>query len=502
MKPETLDRYESLFPPPSGAYDGFLQRRSRKRRNERIGAFVLAFVIAAGSVAAAVAAFHRASEPKPVSTIDPANVAHLHEIGNDVTFPQEGFRMATGDGILAVGTSPFRGRRGQLIAYPFPCGDAGVACAPLWRADLDGAGSPVVANGVVYVTGLRGQTLYAFPTDCRSNGKRCSPLWTAKVGPTSWITPPLVGSDGPTNRVYVGTASAVLGFDVGCGGGGRTCSPAWVARTTQPVRAIAYSEGVLYAGTGKPGTPDTRDVGSVTAFNASCSSPAPEVPARCVQWSRNVGQVWDLAVDGSTLFVGTNGGPSGVQAFAIACVRAGGPCRPLWMGSTDCCTQLTVANGTVFADDQTAHAYAFPASCASDGSACDPVWTSSEILGQPFIDFSRPLVSGGLVFVGGDEGWIYSFPQTCEGACPPASRTFIPDQNGIPGIWDAVTLNDRLYVAAADGLHVFSAEGTPSVSAAASAGGAPLFYLGVVLVAVLVLAVRFLRRRRARSDGT
>jgi hypothetical protein len=97
MKPETLDRYESLFPPPSGAYDGFLQRRSRKRRNERIGAFVLAFVIAAGSVAAAVAAFHRASEPKPVSTIDPANVAHLHEIGTTSPSPKRGsaWRRAT-----------------------------------------------------------------------------------------------------------------------------------------------------------------------------------------------------------------------------------------------------------------------------------------------------------------------------------------------------------------------------------------------------------------------
>ena len=63
--------------------------------------------------------------------------------------------MATGDGVLVVGTSRFRSQRGQLIAYPFPCGDAGVACMPLWRANLDGAGSPVVANGVVYATGRR-----------------------------------------------------------------------------------------------------------------------------------------------------------------------------------------------------------------------------------------------------------------------------------------------------------------------------------------------------------
>jgi hypothetical protein len=101
------------------------------------------------------------------------------------------------------------------------------------------------------------------------------------------------------------------------------------------------------------------------------------------------------------------------------------------------------------------------------------------------------------VFVGGDEGWIYSFPQACEGACAPASRTFIPDQNGIPGIWDAVTLNDRLYVAAADGLHVFSTEAALPAAGRASPGAAPFFYLGVVLVAGAILTLRFVRSRRA-----
>jgi len=432
-----------------------------------------------------------------VNTIDPASVSRLHEIGTDRTFPQQGFRMATGDGVLIVGTSPFRSHRGQLIAYPFPCGDAAVACTPLWRANLDGAGSPVVANGVVYATGVRGHTVYAFATDCGSNGRECSPRWTADVGATGGITSPLVVQQGSTNRVYVGTERAVLGFDAGCADGGGTCSPAWSAAMGQPVRAIASSDGILFAGTGKTGPPDPADVGSVTAFDTSCSSGSPLAAPHCRVWSRDVGQVWDLAVDGGTLVVGTNGGPQGVQAYPIACVRGGGSCRPSWVGSTGCCTQLTATNGTVYADDQTGHAYAFRESCASNGSACDAVWTSSGILGQPFMDFRRPLVAGGLVFVGGDEGWIYSFPQACEAACEPASRTFIPDQNGIPGVWDAVTLNDRLYVAAADGLHVFSTEAASPTAGRASAGAAPIFYLGVVLVAGAVLTLRLLRRRRA-----
>jgi hypothetical protein len=265
----------------------------------------------------------------------------------------------------------------------------------------------------------------------------------------------------------------------------------------QPVRAIASSDGVLFAGTGKTDAPDPADIGSVTAFDTSCSSGSPLTPAHCRLWRRDAGQVWDLAVDGGTLVVGTNGGPRGVQAYPIACVRGGGSCRPSWVGSTGCCTQLTATGGTVYTDDQTGHAYAFRESCASNGSACDPVWTSSGILGQPFVDFRRPLVAGGLVFVGGEEGWIYSFPQACEGTCAPASRTFIPDQNGIPGIWDAVTRNDRLYVAAADGLHVFSTEAASAEAERASAGSAPFSYLCVVLVAAAVLTLRSVRRRRA-----
>jgi hypothetical protein len=52
-------------------------------------------------------------------------------------------------------------------------------------------------------------------------------------------------------------------------------------------------------------------------------------------------------------------------------------------------------------------------------------------------------------------------------------------------------------VAAVDGLHVFSTEAASPAAKRTSAGGAPFFYLGVVLVAGAVLALRSVRRHRA-----
>jgi len=55
----------------------------------------------------------------------------------------------------------------------------------------------------------------------------------------------------------------------------------------------------------------------------------------------------------------------------------------------------------------------------------------------------------------------------------------------------------QIMVAAADGLHVFSTEAPAVASEKASAGAAPFFYLGIVLVAGSVLTLRSVRRRRA-----
>ena len=169
---------------------------------------------------------------------------------------------------------------------------------------------------------------------------------------------------------------------------------------------------------------------------------------------------------------------------------------------------MAVAGGSVFAEDQIGHAYAFPVTCGTEAQRCEPAWVSTTgTIGPPFVDFNRPLIVGDVVFLGGDAGWLYGFTTECPAACTPIWKTLVHDINGRWGNFDAAVSGDRLYVAAADGLHVFSAAlEQPSVSAAtptaavssSTAGSAPFVYGGLVLVGSAFLAVILVRRRRFR----
>ena len=333
--------------------------------------------------------------------------------------------------------------------------------------------------------GTRVRELSAFPTGCGSGSGSCTPSWTANLGAPSTSQPPLAVGD----RVYVGTERGVLAFSTTCETG---CAPIWQVAAGAPVRALGADENVLYAGTGRAGGPDARNRGAVSAYQLGCDQGA------CLLGTHGVGQVWDLAVDNGTLFVGTNGHRDGVQAYPTACIAGSGSCSPAWVAATHCCTVLATADGTVYADDQTNDVYAFPEGCATDGSECTATWSSTgTIIGQPFVDFERPLIADGVVFVGGDPGFIYAFAQNCDGPCDPVWKTLVHDTNGIPGNWDAATLDDHLYVAASDGLHVFSA-GSHSAALTGShgSGDVPLFYGVVALAAAAWLILRIRRRRR------
>ncbi len=502
-----FERARARYGSPPITVEQVLRRHDRKRRRERIGALVLALLITGALVGAALAAWDRTARPTPAGPqITSGTVGQLHEIASDITTPdQQGFRIATGDGVLVMGTSKYAGEGGAVIAYPLPCGGVDARCAPLWRARLDGYGQPTVVDGTAYVSSRRGSDLAAFDIHCATDGRTCGPTWSASAGRSSSNDPPLVVGD----RVYVGVEAAggegaVVAFDTECTG---RCAALWTVSTDRPVRALTYADGILFAGTGRPGPADPGDVGGVSALRLSACALSGQ--AGCVLWHQDTGQVWDLAVDAGMLFVGTNGHSQGVQAYAMTCVESGGRCSPAWVGATRCCTRLVVAGGSVFAEDQIGHAYAFPVACGAEAQRCEPAWVSTTgTIGPPFADFNRPLIVGDVVFLGGDAGWLYGFATACPAACTPTWTTVVHDMNGRPGNFDATVSGDRLYVAAADGLHVFSAASEqPSVSAAtptaaassSTAGSAPFVYGGLALVGSAFLAVMLVRRRGFRS---
>lgn len=251
---------------------------------------------------------------------------------------------------------------------------------------------------------------------------------------------------------------------------------------------MAYANGVLFVGTSvsTKGPPDPANLGSIEAFRAPC-----ERMTGCVMaWEQQVGQVWDLAVDGGMVYVGTNGLSDGIQAYAASCAHQRS-CQPAWIGATTCCTKLTATDGFVYAHDHITSTYEFAADCGTGGSTCTPIWRASP-LGDPFVDFSRPLVASDLVFVGGADDSVYAFPKDCSASCLPAWQTYVGDASGDE---DAVVLDNHLYVAAGDGLHVYAPDEGPQASSAGSTD--PVWWAAAALVvATLVgLGIALVRRR-------
>ena len=166
-----------------------------------------------------------------------------------------------GDGMV-----PSQG--GAYVAAFDPAGSAGcsgtpVVCVPMWTTTSvtlgnSNTGSPAVANGVIYIAS--GSTLYAFDAAesaaCSGTPKTCSPLWTGTMSGPSSTATVVV--DG---TVYAGTES---GLDAFGAAGSTNCSTLTTLKTcaplwTAPVNAdaLAVANGVVYAATN--GTLDAVD---------------------------------------------------------------------------------------------------------------------------------------------------------------------------------------------------------------------------------------------------
>jgi hypothetical protein len=102
---------------------------------------------------------------------------------------------AVANSVVYVGSYGTVQAVGELYAFSATagannCSGTPKTCTPLWSAASGGALPPAVANGVVY-GGDGGKNLYAFSaagsTSCSGSPKTCTPLWTGPLGSPSIV---------------------------------------------------------------------------------------------------------------------------------------------------------------------------------------------------------------------------------------------------------------------------------------------------------------------------
>ena len=311
------------------------------------------------------------------TTLSAANVAGLSRAW---TGPGGGTPVVADGAVYVVDSA------GYLDAYAVGCRRDGGLCARLWSGYVDSppTEAPAVADGVVYYAGPDGN-VYAFAVGCRSDGGTCSPLWTAATG--DYIQSPVTVADGV---VYVGSwGNKLYAFDAtgvtNCSGSPKTCTPLWTGATGEINAAPAVADGVVYIG--------SYD-GKLYAFPTGCRSDG----GSCTpSWTGTAGSIWSSspAVANGVVYVGST--DHKLYAFQVGCNSGGGSCSPLWTATTgwSIYSSPAVANGVVYVSDDWA-LYAFGVGCNSGGGTCAPVWrgsSSSQIS-------SSPAVANGVVYIG------------------------------------------------------------------------------------------------------
>lgn len=457
MSNDLLDHAERLFPPPERAFDRLARRRDRKRRNQRIGAAVLALVIAVAAIGGAIHAFRNAVRQRPATggVITPGNVGSLHVIGSGRVGGHPISVKVSGGLVYVVS----RGSSHTLTAFSATCTSD---CHPVWVADarVNPVGWAQTAEGMVYVAA---DDLYAFSSSCGSGGSTCQPTWVGRLpGPTP--AGPVVSGD----AVYAVSDGRLYSFPTSCAQEGGECHFSWV-------------------------------------------SVLPPIP---LSWLSNRPVVIDDMV---YLF----SDPGTYVAFPTDCGSNGSTCRPLEGAPTPpppIFYPKVVAEGKVFVGTDLLRA--FPAGCADHphlgqpgNTACEPLWTSSAANSSRLGLFAP---GNGVLFVmqrhggccgnyPGPRGGILAFPSDCgtgDATCDPV-WTWGTAQNSGPhvSITSLAEASDRLYAAAGNGdLYVFAlgsaaAERSSAPAPNASNTGTIAFYVGLLAVAAILLLMRARRRR-------
>ena len=134
---------------------------------------------------------------------------------------------AVANGVVYVTTSA-----GNVYAFNVGCGKNGTTCDPVWYAatGIGFHGSPAVTNDMVYVA--NSSRLYAFAVGCGTNGAQCLPVWRShksRVG--TWFA---AGSPSVANGVVFITTQGkyqqngrLLAFNAYCTRADGVCTRIW-----------------------------------------------------------------------------------------------------------------------------------------------------------------------------------------------------------------------------------------------------------------------------------
>lgn len=171
------------------------------------------------------------------------------------------------DNIVYITSTDPPGNKGKLYAFNASgCGSYELSCTPLWVSAPTGArvdGSPVVANGVVYI-GSEDKKLYAYDINtCHTkHAIPCLPLWVSDATGEKITSSPTVAN----GIVYVSSNDNKLyAYDAkGCGNQKSSCSPLWSSQalgTTGINSSPRVANGMVYI---------SSEGGILYAFQALC----------------------------------------------------------------------------------------------------------------------------------------------------------------------------------------------------------------------------------------
>lgn len=366
--------------------------------------------------------------------IGPGNVGKLSQAR---IYPTNGSPSAplVANGILYVATN-------QLYAFDATgathCSASPTTCTPLWTAPVAYFDGMTVADGKVFVTDGEGVQAYdaAGKKNCTVSGgaKTCKPLWATSTHTTTGpgFTPGEGGSPVVANGVlYVPGygdglplsqgGAYVAAFDPagskGCKGSPKVCVPMWTT-TGLPSGAgntgsPAVANGVIYLANE-----------TLYAFDAAGSKHCSGSPKVCAP-------LWTAAttdeptysapsVANGTVYVGSGGAK--LYAFGAAgTTKCSGPvtaktCKPLWTAATPASIGGTpaVARGVVYTVSGDGALSAFDAAgkknCTVSSSAktCKPLWSSAPG-GTGYVTSSSPAVANGVVYFSSTNGGTYGY---------------------------------------------------------------------------------------------